>query len=171
MFFKIRSPVQGNSSSTLVVKDGTRVHEIPQETLAPRRWAYQARAMMREHATADDLYITRGQGTPMNVLRNYPYEILSIGIGLSAFLFFGIIAFSPFMLMIFGENNDFPLAVIIIILSLVLAMVLVSLYKGEKAAIIARVADIAAAASAILVVVAYMAFSGHTHEPWLTQGG
>ncbi|MEX2758531.1 MAG: glycoside hydrolase domain-containing protein [Candidatus Sigynarchaeota archaeon] len=147
------------------------MHEIPQETLAPRRWAYQARAMMREHATADDLYITRGQGTPMNVLRNYPYEILSIGIGLSAFLFFGIIAFSPFMLMIFGENNDFPLAVIIIILSLVLAMVLVSLYKGEKAAIIARVADIAAAASAILVVVAYMAFSGHTHEPWLTQGG
>nr|MDO8088624.1 hypothetical protein [Candidatus Sigynarchaeum springense] len=120
---------------------------------------------------ADDLYITCGRVTPMNVLRDYPYEILSVGFGLSAFLFFGIIAFSPFMLMIFGENNDFPLAVIIIILSLVLAMVLVSFFKGEKAAIIARVADIAAAVSAILVIIAYLDFSGHTHEPWLTQGG
>ncbi len=107
----------------------------------------------------------------MNVLRDYPYEIFSVGIGLSSFLFFGIIAFSPFMLMIYGEGNDFPMAVIIVVLSLVIAMVLVSAFKGDKAAIIARVADIAAAVSAILVVIAYMGFSSHTMEPWLTQGG
>nr|MDO8115077.1 DUF4091 domain-containing protein [Candidatus Sigynarchaeota archaeon] len=107
----------------------------------------------------------------MKPTTTFIYEIASISLGLASFLFFGILAFAPFMLMSFGEGNTFTLTELMFFLTMLASLVIVSLWKREKAAYIMWIADMASAASLVAMIVAYLVFSGDLQEPWLTQGG
>ncbi|MHA1715505.1 MAG: DUF4091 domain-containing protein [Promethearchaeota archaeon] len=137
----------------------------------------EKRFLLKERVLSLKKAVTHLRSRPKNLLRDwmpvsrYYYEILSISFSFSLLAFFGVFLFFPMELMIFGEGNESTLVMNIVLISLLFALILVSLYKRKQALFIMRIADLSAAIHAIVLFTTFILFTSDLLEPWLTQLG